>query len=595
MSSPKIRVLVVLPAIIPSTKIGIINPLKGLEKQNLVTSRVLLETQVNRFWSTSSRLRDLLSKYDVLVMCRNQSSIGLKLALEARRQWVPLIYDIDDNFFDIGLTSAIGRLHRHPAQLYQLEQIISMSSLTRVYSRPMSDHMKRLAVEHDIVDSYFDMRLIKRTRPEKHRKVIRIAYPTSRVHDELAEIFVDSMHELLKKYGKKIELHLWSNVPGPLRGFKNVIRHKPINDYEKFIRSFHSYGFDIGLAPLRNTIFHRSKTNNKYREYSGCGVAGVYSNVDVYTDCVSHENNGMIAENTQESWTSAIETLIQDDALRKSITAAGAETVKGRYSFEQNLKTWHQQLKRVTTQPYIFRTSKKPASRPLSIVALSASDQEEKQKGLNVRLSQPGVTTSLPNSEFDQNQNKSLYLGRRERRVKDYKTVSGSLGATFSRIEFTVEGLANLKVAGILVVIAANSTMAEASLEFRNNALAMIVDTTTVVETAELDELATKLPNWAEASPKTIFVVSESLRTQLGDLENVVFVENEWVENEEAYFSSDARIYKYATVLDDVARKLSAPPDSDRNRIQVALDNFGKRTINRWRSLKLLMREMMSD
>lgn len=595
MSDHKIRVLVVLPAIIPSTKIGIINPLKGLQDKNEVDCRVLLESQVSRLWSTSGKLRTLLSKYDVLVMCRNQSSVGLKLALEARRQWVPLIYDIDDNFFDISLASAMGRNHRHPAHLYQLEEIIAHSSLVRVYSRPMADHMRRLSANHEIVDSYFDNGLVKRQRRERHRGTIRIAYPTSRVNDELAEIFVDAMHVLLKKYDNKIELHLWSNVPGPLRGFDNVIKHKPVHDYEKFIRAFYKLGFDIGLAPLRDSIFHRSKTNNKYREYSGCGVAGVYSAIDVYTDCVQHRKNGMIAENTPESWTECIEALIEDRGLRASIAEAGALSIANRYSFESNLSTWRQQLTQVTNDPYRLRKAQKPPARPLSVVALCASDESSSNRDLTVWLNKTSNDRPDSDQTLGRDEASKIYLGRQERRINEYSFVTTALGAVFSRAEFSAKGLANISVNGILVVVATTTAMVKAALELRNSALAMVIDSTSVVDPTETAELVSRMGEWRELAPNIVFVFSEQFSDKIGTAENIKFVKDEWVESADDYFSHKGRLYTCASILDDIARNLSTIPESDRSPVVELSKRFGARMVNRWRSLRLLVHEILSD
>ena len=83
----------------------------------------------------------------------------------------------------------------------------------------------------------------------------------------------------------------------------NVHHHGLICRYDRYLRRFSRGGYDIGLAPLPDDAFYRSKTNNKFREYGASGIAGIYSHNEVYAHCVEHEVSGLLVANETEAGT----------------------------------------------------------------------------------------------------------------------------------------------------------------------------------------------------------------------------------------------------------------------------------------------------
>ncbi|MGC5340978.1 hypothetical protein ACPXBC_30920, partial [Escherichia coli] len=77
--------------------------------------------------------------------------------------------------------------------------------------------------------------------------------------------------------GDSIEFTIWGCQPGDLIGQKGIQTLPLVGDYEDFLRQFARQPFDIGLAPMEDTAFYRSKTNTKFRDYGACKVAGIYS------------------------------------------------------------------------------------------------------------------------------------------------------------------------------------------------------------------------------------------------------------------------------------------------------------------------------
>ena len=112
---------------------------------------------------------------------------------------------------------------------------------------------------------------------------------------------------------------IWGPRHAALASHPQVRTLPLIRDYDTFFTKFSAGQFDIGLAPLPDDEFHRGKSNNKFREYASCGIAGVYSDMSVYNTSVQHEITGLLVPNEDAAWEAAIERLIVDAKLREGI------------------------------------------------------------------------------------------------------------------------------------------------------------------------------------------------------------------------------------------------------------------------------------
>jgi glycosyltransferase involved in cell wall biosynthesis len=63
------------------------------------------------------------------------------------------------------------------------------------------------------------------------------------------------------------------------------------------------------------------------------GIATVASPVGVTTDLIRHEFNGLLAT-SPEQWICALERLLQDDVLRRKLTANARRTIEDSYSLQ---------------------------------------------------------------------------------------------------------------------------------------------------------------------------------------------------------------------------------------------------------------------
>ena len=332
------RVLAILPGFIPSTLIHIVKPLAGLHRAGWITAGFALEHSV---------FRHSLERADVLVFCRNTEPAYRWILDFALARGKPIVYDLDDNFFELPATTDVGRYHRAPERLRQLERYLRNAALVRIYSETLRERVERLNPNVVRVEGPIDWNLIPNRPRRQDRSKVRVVYPTSRVEDDLAELFLADIQKLLTIYAGRLEMFFWGYHPRELRGHPGVRFVAPIANYDRFFRQFARFGFDVGLAPLRDDVFHRSKTDVKFREYAACGIAGVYSNVGAYAGCVEHEVTGLLVSNEPGAWFDAVSRLLEDIELRQAIQEQARKHARKHYDLQVVEEVWCSQLQEV--------------------------------------------------------------------------------------------------------------------------------------------------------------------------------------------------------------------------------------------------------
>lgn len=100
---------------------------------------------------------------------------------------------------------------------------------------------------------------------------------------------------------------------------------------EHIPQTIKQYEFAVGLAPISDTPFNRAKCVGKPIEYLACGVPVIASPVGENMTIVD-ETTGFLAS-TPEEWASAIETLLRNPALRKTLGEAGMKRVRDHYAY----------------------------------------------------------------------------------------------------------------------------------------------------------------------------------------------------------------------------------------------------------------------
>ena len=336
MSKP--RVLAVLPGVIPSTLISVVKPLISLHRAGRIRARIVLEN--------SASPRDV-RETDLVVFCRNVEPRHAWVRDLAQSRRLPYVYVLDDDLFDVPEGSEVGRYHHGPDRLQELERYVSGAGLVSVFSPHLADRLRKVNPRINLLAGWVDFDLVRPGRPRALGAPIRIVYATSRGDDQLAHLFLEELIHVLDDPSLQAEAYFWGFHPEELAMHPRVHFIDFTPDYDAFLGRFSYAGFDVGLAPLLDDAFHRSKSNNKFREYAASRIAGVYSNVEVYSRCVVHEETGLIVQPTPGAWYEAIVRLAKDRSLRERIQYRAWQFAVEHYSLDAAEEAWWGQIQTV--------------------------------------------------------------------------------------------------------------------------------------------------------------------------------------------------------------------------------------------------------
>lgn len=128
-------------------------------------------------------------------------------------------------------------------------------------------------------------------------------------------------------------------------------RSVPINRYAKFMASF---GFDIGIAPLVDCNFNRSKSNLRWLEYSATSRPTVATDISHFSQSIQSGFTGLlIGQNDLKKWKDALTMLVRDPNYRDELGRNAYKRVKKDFNVAKNSPKYLRLLKQIANQSVV--------------------------------------------------------------------------------------------------------------------------------------------------------------------------------------------------------------------------------------------------
>lgn len=304
------RVLLIYRAMIPSIR------LCGHEQMQALSDGGFIEYK-------HCSIRELASQDvgwpDIVLLGRLDTRAEAYIAKRLKKMGKYLIYILDDDLLNVPgeISSA---LHYGTREVkIQIQRMIDMSDALLspsplIMEKYAHKNMRRMFTEEPAVNpSPFISHL------SNNSVCIGFAGSVDRVSD-VESVLKEALEQIYKKYGKKVRFSFFGAIPSFAEKLDaQIIPYQ--NGYDAYRHMLNEAQWDIGLAPMIDSPFHRYKHYNKFCEYAAAGIIGVFSRYEPYLRLEKTIGIGCFCENTADSWFEAINKLISDrlalEALRE--------------------------------------------------------------------------------------------------------------------------------------------------------------------------------------------------------------------------------------------------------------------------------------
>lgn len=275
----------------------------------------------------------------------------------------PFIVEVDDNYVDVPTWNEAFNSFRNGSS-YRRTSIDCMRNADAIMVT--TPHLGELYTQFNdnvyVIENSLDFKGDRKfvgwdqVSVRKH-KGTRIGWIGGRAHFDDLMMVAPVLREILKER-PDVTLSLINsaikesctllNRPYPFEGLKNVQYRDnsvPINRYAKFAASF---GFDIGLAPLVDCNFNRSKSNLRWLEMSALHLPTVATGISHFNQSIEHGETGfLIRENDLGEWKKTIEMLIDNPAIREHVGRQAYKRVKADFNVKRNAPKYLRLLKQL--------------------------------------------------------------------------------------------------------------------------------------------------------------------------------------------------------------------------------------------------------
>lgn len=279
----------------------------------------------------------------VNIFCRVSDPAYHWLPAYLKQNGVSYAYYLDDNFWKITGTGDLARYYQSPSVVNSLDEFVRGADFVITHTQVMADFItdRFPNVRCEILPVPFDVALIEEIQEETSPPVRRfpvVGYAGGFKKDEFE--FLETVLYRLNKVRPEIRFEFIGGISDELRDLNNVQWFPGFSDYATFLAFKVSRGWSVGLAPLMDSEFNSSKTNNKFREYAGCNIAGIYSKTSPYIECVRSGETGMLVQNDANAWVEAIQKIVDDESLREKIKSEAFSFVNSNYSHKVIAPAW---------------------------------------------------------------------------------------------------------------------------------------------------------------------------------------------------------------------------------------------------------------
>ena len=294
--------------------------------------------------------------FDAVVFQRADVAAMFALAMSVRQLYnIPIIQETDDYVFAIPGTNPGILSYRDKATEHRIDGEDPLT-IARMSLGIFDGYIVSTPFLKSFYDNYSPTYVCpnsiylseRKQKPKKKHKDFRIMFSSSATHIDGSRFLVPIIDKFLRKY-PDATFYQYKGLEKLYKGKPYAKRIKLMDwvhpgKYWDYIQSFSP---DVCLAPLKDVLFNRAKSNLRLLEYWTAGNnAVIASPVEHYKATIVDGKNGLLAKE-QDEWFDKIEYLYHNPKVREKLGREGYKTVKKDFNLEKNARKWTDSIKTI--------------------------------------------------------------------------------------------------------------------------------------------------------------------------------------------------------------------------------------------------------
>lgn len=279
---------------------------------------------------------------DIIIFSKHNSIKAIEIAKYARSVNTKIFYDIDDWIFSFPSYSAGSG---QSEKIKNINEILKLTDCTTVANFNLLSKVGSLINNvHYVpngmwVEKYSGINKIHNISAPRivftNADLIKLESAKEAVFTALQVFFTQYPHYVLDFYGDPFPemsslpwLHFTNRMP-----------------YDSYMKALVRGDYQFSISPLggdEDTLsaeFNRCKNPFKYLNYGSAHVPGIYSSSEIYKNCIEHKVNGLLVDNTYESWLNALILMAEDAYLRNEMSDNAFDDVNENFHIKYSSET----------------------------------------------------------------------------------------------------------------------------------------------------------------------------------------------------------------------------------------------------------------
>lgn len=244
-----------------------------------------------------------------------------------------LIWETDDDLWHIDAPNKRAVKVFTPDYLKAMEMCVRTARLVTVTNDHLAEQMSRFNPNVAVVPNMIDAPLCD--APRARRSKVTIGWAGGDSHRRDLGRIINPLASVLRTTDAQVH-----TIGADFRDIMRLPadRHRHTGWEVRLLDYYKSIDFDIGLAPIEDTLFTRSKSYIKALEYGALGIPVIASDVGPYREYVDDGVTGFLVRKESE-WIDRMRLLVEDEELRERMGAAAREKAR-RHTIQAGWRQW---------------------------------------------------------------------------------------------------------------------------------------------------------------------------------------------------------------------------------------------------------------